>query len=85
MPRGIYPREPKAGDGSDVMILSIKLASGRFEMTLQHPFKPGMTEDHFRDSIDAWLAMSIQALRSGVTAFDAELKEPPPSTLKETT
>lgn len=61
----------------DTVTLSIKLASGRFEMTLKHPIFASTTEKDFRESIDAWLALSMQALRSGVTSMDATLKDQP--------
>ena len=61
---------------NDTIILSIKLKSGRFEMKLEHPIFGNTTEKDFRESVEAWLALSGQALRSGVTVMDAELKDP---------
>ncbi len=83
MPRGQYQRPFKAPDPdarapADTITLSIKLASGRFEMSLQHPIFGETTEADFRASIDAWLALSFQALRSGVSEMRANLKEPTP-------
>ena len=63
---------------ADTVILSIKLASGRFEMALKHPIFGSTTEKDFRESIEAWLALSMQALKSGVTSMDATLKDQKP-------
>lgn len=40
---------------SDVLILSIKLESGQFDMSLKFPIVEGATEADFRSSVEAWL------------------------------
>jgi len=62
---------------SDVLILSIKLESGQFDMSLKFPIVEGATEADFRSSVEAWLALSMQALKLGVSSMDATLKDQP--------
>lgn len=65
-----------ARTAADTIVLGIRLESGKFEMQLKHPIFADTTEADFRESIiDAWLALLMQALRSGVASMDAVLKD----------
>ena len=60
----------------DVLVLSVKLKSGRFETTLQVPFPCSVEEG--RAAMDKWFEMALFGLRTGVQEMEAVFKEQAP-------
>lgn len=62
-----------AKNETDIVILSIKLASGDFESSLRIPISSGEVE--IKKRIDQWFNMISFALQNDVTNISATLEE----------
>lgn len=60
----------------EIIVLSIKLESGKFETSIRVPLL-GLSPEQVQERMAQWLEMTQLAIRIGVTEMGADLSEAP--------